>query len=91
MRFKWDTKKNKKLKSDPRRALGFDEVVQLFKYSYYLDQKNDDPEQYRAIGFVYGKLITLIYETREDYEGEYYHLVTYWPSTRTERRLYEKG
>ena len=45
----------------------------------------------RAIGFVEGKLVTLIYEVREDNEGEYYHLVTYWPSTKTERKLYEEG
>lgn len=91
MRFKWDKNKDLILKSDPNRRFGFEDVVQLFQYPYFLDQKNDDPEQYRAIGFVYGKLISLIYEVREDHEGEYYHLVTYWPSTKTERKLYEKN
>ncbi len=89
--FKWDKNKEMTLKSDPRRGMGFGEVIQLFYNFYYLDQKSDDPEQFRAIGFVNGKLISLIYEAREDDEGEYYHLVTYWPSSKAERLLYENG
>lgn len=77
--------------SDHRRGLSFEKVSELFSRPYYLDQKNDDPEQFRAIGIVGTKMITLIYESREDFQGEYYHLVTYWPSTKTERVLYEKG
>ena len=71
--------------------MGFEVVAQLFDHPYFLDQKNDDPEQYRAIGFVNAQLVTLIFEHREDDEGEYYHLVTYWRSTKAERRLYEKA
>lgn len=89
MRFKWDKVKNKILKADPKRGLDFNEVKNLFYSNYYLDQKNDDPEQFRAIGFVGNKLVTLIFESREDDEGEYYHFVTYWHSTKAERRLYE--
>jgi hypothetical protein len=36
-------------------------------------------------------LITLIFEVREDGYGEFYHFVTYWPSTKAERKLYEEG
>ncbi len=32
-------------------------------------------------GWVGDKLITLVFEVREDAEGEYYHLVTLWRST----------
>ncbi len=90
MIFKWDKNKNQRLMADRRRGLSFEMVSKLFSRSYYLDQKNDDPEQFRAIGIVGTKMITLIYECREDFEGEYYHLVTYWPSTKTERLLHEK-
>ena len=91
MRYKWDQKKNKILMSDRNRGLSFERVSEIFAHAYYLDEKNDDPEQFRAIGIVGGKLFTLIFEIREDLEGEYYHFVTYWPSTKTERKLYEGG
>ena len=44
----------------------------------------------RAIGWVNGRLYSLVYEIREDVGGEYYRLVTLWKSTREERRLYEQ-
>lgn len=91
MRFKWDENKNKTLINDSRRGLSFERVKGLFDLPYFLDQKNEDPEQFRAIGFVDGKLITLIFELREDDIGSFYHFVTYWPSTKAERTLYEKG
>jgi hypothetical protein len=55
-----------------------------------LDQRSDLPEQYRAIGWVAGRLYALIFEIRDDEEGEYYHLVTLWKATRQEEQLYEK-
>jgi uncharacterized DUF497 family protein len=50
----------------------------------------DDPKQFRAIGWVQGKLYSVIYEVREDDKGEYYHLVTLWKATKQEEQLYEK-
>ena len=91
MRFKWDQKKNRILITDRRRGIGLEMITQLFSQPYYLDQKNDDPEQFRAIGYVGTRMITLIFEQREDEIGSYYHLITYWPSTKTERTLYEEG
>lgn len=88
MRFKWDQNKNKKLIADSRRGLSFIKIQEIFNRQYYLDQKNDDPEQFRAIGFVDNKMFTLIFESREDDDGEYYHLITYWPSTKTEKELF---
>jgi hypothetical protein len=40
------------------------------------DQRSDIPEQYRAVDWVKHRLYSVIFETREDDEGEYYHLVT---------------
>lgn len=48
-------------------------------------------EQYRAIGRVGEKLFSLIFEVREDKDGEYYHLVTLWKATRQEQQLYEEN
>lgn len=48
------------------------------------------PEQYRAIGWVGAKLYALVFEMREDNEGEYYHLVTLWKATKQEQQLYEE-
>jgi hypothetical protein len=45
------------------------------------------PEQYRAIGWVGEQLYTVIFEVREDEEGDYY-LVTLWKATKQEQQLY---
>ena len=91
MRFLFDPRKSERLRSNPRRGIGFEEAQQIFDRSYYLDQSSDFPEQYRAIGWVGGRLFSLIYEIREDDEGEFYHLVTLWKSTRNEEELYAKS
>ena len=39
----------------------------------------------------YNSYTSLIFEVREDDEGEYYHLVTLWRSTREEERLYAES
>jgi uncharacterized DUF497 family protein len=89
MKFKFDTKKSKKLKQDKRRGIDFKEVQEIWSHYHYVDYRSDDPEQYRAIGWVKGILYSVIYEIREDDEGEYYHLVTLWKSTKQEMELYE--
>jgi len=43
------------------------------------------------IGWVSGRLYSMILEIREDEDGEYYHLVTLWRATTEEQRLYEKN
>jgi len=37
-----------------------------------------------------GRLYSVIFEVREDAEGEFYHLVTLWKATTAERKLYEE-
>ena len=78
------------MRENPRRGIGFEEAQEVFSHPYYLDQRSDLPEQYRAIGWVGDRLYTVIFEQREDDEGEYYHLVTLWKSTTEERELYEE-
>jgi uncharacterized DUF497 family protein len=90
MRFDFDPRKSRQLRANARRGIGFEEAQAIFARPYYLDRRSDLPEQFRAIGWVGTTLFSLIFEVREDEEGEYYHLVTLWKSTREEQRLYEE-
>lgn len=89
MRIRFSQAKSKSLRNNPKRGVGFEEAQEIFEHPYYQDRRSDDPEQYRAIGWVRGRLHTLIFEIRQDRLGEYYHLVTLWRSTPQERELYE--
>ena len=90
MRFNFDPRKSKQLRQNPQRGIGFEEAQEIFSHPYYLDQRSDMPEQYRAIGWVGDRLFTGIFEVREDAEGEYYDLVTLWRATAQEQELYEE-
>ena len=91
IRCKYDKAKSEEIKKNPKRAISFEDAKEIFTHNYYEDYRNDYPEQYRAIGWVKGKLYSLIYEVREDQEGEYYHFVTLWKSTKEEEKLYEQN
>ena len=88
MRFDFDDRKSERLRANPKRGIGFEEAQGLFDRPYYLDQRSDFPEQYPAIGWVGDGLYSLIFEVREDEQGEYYHLVTLWKATKQEQKLY---
>ena len=90
MRFKFDPKKSEILRNNSKRAIGFEEVQEVWTHPYYLDSRLDMPEQYRAIGWVSGRLYSIIFEIREDNDGEYYHLITLWKATKEEQKLYEE-
>ncbi|MEO7029157.1 MAG: BrnT family toxin [Acidobacteriaceae bacterium] len=91
MRFLFDPRKSEKLRSNPKRGIGFEEAQEIFLHPYYQDRRFDVPEQHRAIGWVGPRLYSLIFEIREDEEGEFSHLVTLWKATREERGLYEEN
>jgi uncharacterized DUF497 family protein len=91
MRFRFDPRKSQWLKENPKRGIGFEEAQEIFARPYYLDQISDLPEQYRAIGWIGQRLFSLIFEMREDEEGEFYHLVTLWKSTQEEEKLYAEN
>ena len=46
------------------------------------------PEKSGRVG---GRLYSVIFEIREDADGEYYHLITLWKATKEERKLYEEN
>jgi uncharacterized DUF497 family protein len=91
MRFQFDAPKSRRLRANPKRGIGFEEAQEIFSHPYYLDQRSDLPEQYRAIGWVEAQLYTVIFEIREDELGEYYRLITLWRATREEQQLYEQN
>ena len=91
MRFSFDPRKSNRLRANPKRGIGFEEVQELFSRPYWLDQRTDVPEQYLAVGWVAGRLFSVILEFRRDEEGEILHLVTLWKSTKEEVRLYEEN
>lgn len=91
MRFKFDPKKSDKLRKNPKRGIGFEEAREIWTHPYYLDSRSDMPDQFRAIGWVSGRLYSVIFEIAEDSKGEYYHLITLWKATKEEEELYEEN
>ena len=91
MHFHLGAGKSEKLRANPIRGIGFEEAQEIFSRPYYLNLSTDWREQYRAIPWVGQHLYSLIFEMREDQEGELYHLVTLWKSTREERELYAES
>ncbi len=88
MRIWWDEKKRQVVLRD--RTIDFTDLNELFSLPYLEDQRSDDPEQYRIIGFVNGHVTTFIVEYREDPLGELIWVVTAWKSPAVERQAYEK-
>jgi uncharacterized DUF497 family protein len=91
VRFHFDPQKSRRLRANPRRGIGFEEAQELFSQPYWVDQRTDVPEQFRATGWVGGSLYSVIFEVRRDEDGEVLHLVTLWKSTKEEVRLYEEN
>ena len=86
MRIRWDERKRQWVLE--RRRIDFATLGDLLSLPYLEDQRSDDPEQYRVIGFVKGKVTTFIIEYREDDLGEFIWIVTAWNSTATEKQAY---
>ena len=91
MRYSFDPRKSQRLRANPKRGIGFEEAQEIFSRPYWIEQRSDVPEQYRAIGWVGDRLYSVIFEFREDEEGGILHLVTLWKSTKEEIRLYEQN
>lgn len=86
MRFRLDNAKNREVKR--KHGVSLQEARSIFDQAYLVDQKSDDPQQFRAIGWCGGRLCSVIYEIRNDSEGEIYHLVTAWKATKEEEQSY---
>ena len=71
MRFSFDPRKSSRLRANPRRGIGFEEAQELFSRPYWLDQRSDVPEQFLAVCCVGERLYSVIFEVREDEDGEF--------------------
>ena len=89
MRFRYDPRKSREVKR--RHGVSLKEVQEVFDQVYVINKKNEEPTQYRAIGWCRGRLCSVIFEVRHDGAGEYYHLITAWKSTREEQQLYAEN
>jgi uncharacterized DUF497 family protein len=89
MRFEFDREKNRSVKRN--HGISLKEAEEIFDQAYIVDQKNDDPEQFRAIGWCRSRLCSVIFEIRYDATGEYYHLITAWPATKEEEQSYAEN
>ena len=89
MRLEFDRSKSRAVKQ--KHGISLREAREIFGQAYLVDQKNDDPQQFRAIGWCLGRLCSVIFEIRHDAEGEYYHLVTAWKATKEEEQTYAEN
>ena len=89
MRFEFDSSKSRAVKK--KHGISPNEAQEIFDQAYLVDQKNDDPQQFRAIGWYRGGLCSVIFEIRRDADGEYHHLVTAWKSTEWEQLSYAEN
>jgi uncharacterized DUF497 family protein len=86
MRFKFD--KNKSRAVERKHGVSLQDAQEVFDQVYVVDQRRNDPEQFRAIGWSRGRLCSVIFEIRHDAEGEYFHLLTAWQATNEEQQSY---
>jgi uncharacterized DUF497 family protein len=56
MRIQWDATKRDEVFE--QRSIDFTKLDELLCLPYLEDQRRDDPEQYRVIGFADGRLVT---------------------------------
>jgi len=89
MRFAFDRKKDREVKR--KHGVSLTEAKEIFDQVYLVDQRSDDPEQFRAIGWCGDRLCAVIFEIRHDPEGKYYHLVTAWKATVEEEQSYAEN
>ncbi len=86
MRFELDAEKS--LEVLQKHGLTLEAAQEIFDQAHLLDRKNDNPEQFRAIGWSGGWLCSVIFEIRRDSGGEFYHLITAWRATQKEEEAY---
>ena len=89
MRFFFDKSKSRAVKR--KHGVSLKEAQQIFDQAYLVDQRKDDPEQFRAVGWCGGRLCSVIFEIRHDAAGEYHHLVTAWKATKEEEQNYAEN
>ncbi len=91
MALRLELDREKSLDVKRKHGVSLKEAQDIFDQAYLVDQKNDNPEQFRAIGWCSGRLCSVIFEIRHDSDGEFYHLITAWKATTEEEQIYAKN
>ena len=86
MRFQFDAEKNSEVLR--KHGISLEAAQEIFDQAHLVDRKNDDPEQFRAIGWSGGRLCSVIFEIRNDADGEFYRLITAWKAIQQEEEAY---
>jgi uncharacterized DUF497 family protein len=89
VRCRFDREKSSDVKR--KHGVSLEEAQEIFDQAYLVDQRSDHPEQFRAIGWCRGYLWSVIFEIRDDSEGQYYDLVTAWKATKEEEQNYAEN
>ena len=89
MRFDFDPAKSREVKR--KHGVSLEEAIEIFDQTYLVDQKNNDPQQFRATGWCGGRLCSVIYEVRQDLAGEYHHLIIAWKAAKQEEQSYAEN
>jgi len=89
MPFEFDREKSRDVKR--KRGVSLKEAQDVFDQVYLFDQKSDDPDQFRSIGWCRGRLCSVIFEIRHDSKGDYPQLVTAWRATKEEEQNYAEN
>jgi uncharacterized DUF497 family protein len=89
VRCRFDREKSREVRR--RHGVSLEAAQEIFDQVYIVDQRSDDPEQFRAIGWCRGSLCSVIFEIRHDSEGQYYHLITAWKATDEEEQSYAEN
>ena len=93
MRFEWD--EEKAIANEIRHGVRFEDARWAFADAFGLDDydesHSDRETRFQRIGMAEGTLVTVVYTMRRAEQEEVYRLISAWPATRRERRVYEKG
>ncbi len=94
MKFEWDDEKA--TANEETHGVSFEDARWVFTDSFAVDDydKSHSTEEarFQRIGVAQGKIITVTYTMRSaENEEETYRLISAWPATKGERRLYEEG
>ena len=87
-RIRWDESKRQQVLAE--RGIDFELLADLMELPYIEDQRSDDPEQFRVIGFAQPRLVTFVIEYRHDFDGEYIWVITAWKANNQEEEAYER-
>ena len=88
MRFHFDERKSRSLRRNPN----VESVSRRYRRYFFIPTTPiSAPISPFNTALSAGRLYSVIFEIREDAEGEFYHLVTLWKATPAERKVYEEN